>query len=155
MVKDIFNLKNLSEGHCFGLSPGLDTLGRVYLTGQYLVPGVKISLPLSCLQRPGRALEPRPGGWLAHLLLPVFFPCCGVEGSKGWSHLSSHWRGQLHLPTSRGLLGCPHWPLFTFPGESMPVWIHSFRTLGTHSWMWHHPWPFPLKGPVYGLHWNL
>lgn len=78
-----FNLKNLSEGHCFGLSPGLDTLGRVYLTGQYLVPGVKISLPLSCLQRPGRALEPRPGGWLAHLLLPVFFPCCGVEGSKG------------------------------------------------------------------------
>lgn len=73
----VFNFRNLSERDCFCLPPGLDTLCRllhwVYLTGQCLVPGVKTSLPLSCLWRPGRALESRPGGWLAHLLLPVFF----------------------------------------------------------------------------------
>ena len=155
-----FNFRNLSERDCFCL----DALGRllywVYLTGQCLVPGVKTSLPLSCLRRPGRALESRPGGWLAHLLLPVLFcffpPCCGVEGSKGRSHLSSHWRGKLYLPAWRGLLGCPHWPWFTFPGEAVPVWIRSFRTLGAHRWKRrHHPWPFPSQGPVYWLHWNL
>ena len=155
-----FNFRNLSERDCFCL----DALGRllywVYLTGQCLVPGVKTSLPLSCLRRPGRALESRPGGWLAHLLLPVLFcffpPCCRVEGSKGRSHLSSHWRGKLYLPAWRGLLGCPHWPWFTFPGEGVPVWICSFRTLGTHRWKRrHHPWPFPSQGPVYWLHWNL